>query len=145
MKTLIALIIISLFPMIVKADFDFNRGVWKHHYVQTHGLTTRLSFKEASMVPTYGLHYGARFAYEIYLDVWGNIGARDIEYKLTVKNNQGSEEVFEGALEYDNDSHQYVAIARTQSKRVFLQANGDYEHILEVIIDGQISRYELQL
>ena len=131
--------------MIVKADFDFNRGVWKHHYVQTYDLTTRLSFKEASMVPTYGLLYGARFAYEIYLDVWGNIGARDIEYKLTVKNNQGSKEVFEGALEYDNDSHQYVAIARGQSKRVFLQANGDYEHILEVIIDGQISRYELQL
>lgn len=131
--------------MIVKADFDFNRGVWKHHYVQTYDLTTRLSFKEASIAPTYGLHYGARFAYEIYLDVWGNIGPHHIEYKLTVKNNDGVVQNFEGVLEYNNDSHQFTAIVRGSSERVFLKANSDYEHILEVIIDGQVSRYELKL
>lgn len=143
MKKLIALIFLVLAPLMAQADY--RQGVWKHHYVKTYDLTTRLSYKESFTPPTYGLHNGGRLAYKIHLDVWGNISGREIEYKFFVISNNTVFNEFSGFLEYDNDNHKYAVIIDKMHEYIWLSANYDYQHILEVIIDGKVSRYELNL
>lgn len=147
MKKLLLLLTILVSTL---AHADRFGGSWKHHYVHAEGITFRLSFLESNVAPTYGLNYGGRVARKLYIDAWGNLDYKSIDYQLQniIRGEVAND--FTGTLIKDAYDHQYDALIvkdrySSHVDYIWLEGNQQNHQLLEIKIEGRLYRFKLEL
>lgn len=145
MKKFIAVFFVLFSVTTFAQDYDRFGGVWKHHFIQAERITFRISFKEAKSPATYGESKGTRFGYKLYIDAWGQLGFKSVDYNfLSMDDKSGIEREYDGTLIKENYGHQYDRL--TPGDEYFhLQGNEDFKHLLRIRIGEKTYQFFLEL